>query len=184
MTVPLRRGGGSDIDACGASARKKPLPGRGQRHFSRDAGQEGSSSIQKDRLLVVDDDAVVRDMLEAMLETLGYHVISAENGFKAVETFQEKKEEICLVLSDVIMPGMDGWETLAALRAIQPDIPVILASGCSLSRTAAPRCREQPQAVLHKPFKMQDLKALLERVLNQDSTELLDRQSPDRGAFD
>ena len=136
---------------------------------SRNQRPEGSPTA--DLVLVVEDDEMVRSMVAAMLEELGYEVLSAGNGFEAVEIFQEKQDEIGLVLSDVLMPGMDGWKMLAALRSMRHDIPVILASGCYTFRDTDRDHREQPQATLHKPFKIRELKETVERVLEQSRTQ-------------
>ena len=138
---------------------------------SKNQPPEGSLSHTADLVLVVEDDEMVRSMVSAMLEELGYEVLNAGNGLEAVEIFQEKQDEIGLVLSDVLMPGMDGWKMLAALRSMRPDIPVILASGCYTFRDTDRDHREQPQATLHKPFKIKELKETVERVLEQSRAQ-------------
>ena len=81
-------------------------------------------------VLVVDDEAMVGNTAELILKRkLGYEVATGSEGSEALDLFRLRKEEIRLVLLDLSMPGMKGWEALAALRALRPDIPVILASG-------------------------------------------------------
>jgi CheY-like chemotaxis protein len=63
------------------------------------------------------------------------------------------------------MPGMDGWETLAALRKIQPHIPVILVSGYDEARVMKSNWSERPQVFLHKPYSMRDLEAAIDKAL-------------------
>jgi CheY-like chemotaxis protein len=74
---------------------------------------------------------------------------------------------IDIVVLDVHMPGMDGWETLAAIREIRPDIPVILMSGYDKSQVLTGDHAEQPQGFLQKPFNRKQLKATIERALGQ-----------------
>lgn len=80
-------------------------------------------------VLVVDDEPVLRRVAARLLEKLGYRVIQAAGGEKAVELFHERTQEIDLVLMDMIMPGMDGLQTLERIRALNSQVPIILCSG-------------------------------------------------------
>ena len=124
-------------------------------------------------VLVVDDEPTIRDIARTMLEErLGYKVITAGDGFEAVEIFRSRKDEFCLVLLDLSMPGMNGWETLSALRALRPDIPVVLASGYDEAQVMQGDHPDRPQAFLHKPYLTEDLREALaaaqRRVSAQD----------------
>jgi len=84
-----------------------------------------------------------------------YHlevVLKAKDGLEAVEVFRQHQDAIRFVLCDVIMPHMDGWETLAALRQLAPGIPVILSSGYDLKQVVAGDHPELPQVFLEKPY--------------------------------
>jgi two-component system, cell cycle sensor histidine kinase and response regulator CckA len=111
--------------------------------------------------LFVDDDAQLRDMAEIMLEHLGFKVIKAGHGLEAVEIFRERKDEISLVILDLTMPGMNGWDTLGTLRALRPDILVVLSSGDDEAKVMEGAHAEFPQAILHKPYSLAKLKAAL-----------------------
>jgi two-component system cell cycle sensor histidine kinase/response regulator CckA len=115
-------------------------------------------------ILVVDDDDAVRVTLEAVLERLGFLVYAAENGSKAVDMFVQHQESIRCVITDLSMPGMNGWELLTALRRIKPNLPIILASGYDESQVMDGEHDEQPQAFLLKPFSIQSLKDILNRA--------------------
>ena len=82
--------------------------------------------------------------------------------------FRQHRDEIRCVLCDLTMPRMDGWETLAALRKLAPDIPVILASGYDEAQVMAGDHPERPQAFLGKPYQMVQLKAALSRTALRD----------------
>ncbi|MCP4152652.1 MAG: response regulator [bacterium] len=112
-------------------------------------------------LLLVDDEPDVRDMTKGMLTLLGIKVLEAKDGIEALEIFKKHRDDICCVLCDVSMPNMDGWETLTALRQIAPDIHVTLASGYDFAHVMAEDHPEQPQAFLHKPFTVNELKNAL-----------------------
>ncbi|MGV8073944.1 MAG: PAS domain S-box protein, partial [Syntrophobacteraceae bacterium] len=117
-------------------------------------------------VLVVDDEPMLRIMAQAMLEKLGIESITACDGNEAMEIFHAHKDEIRLVLLDLSMPGMDGWETLAALRALRPDLPVVLVSGYDEAQVMQSGHPERPQAFVHKPYTLADLKAALAQALN------------------
>jgi CheY-like chemotaxis protein len=87
---------------------------------------QGSGTV-----LVADDDPVVRRVSEDALERRGYRVITAEHGREAVDLFQKHKGEIALVVLDLAMPVMAGEEAHEKIKAIQPDIPILISSGYS-----------------------------------------------------
>jgi len=113
-------------------------------------------------VLVVDDEPVVRTMSEEMLKSFGYEVIAARDGLEALEKFRERRNEIRLVLLDQSLPGMSGWETLAALRALRSDLRVVLTSGYDEAHVMRGDHPEQPQVFLRKPYYMKDLEAALD----------------------
>ena len=80
-------------------------------------------------VLLVEDQDAVRNMAESMLEHIGYKVLAASSGVEAIDLLRANPDLVHCVITDLSMPGMDGWETLAALRKILPHIPVILVSG-------------------------------------------------------
>jgi two-component system cell cycle sensor histidine kinase/response regulator CckA len=80
-------------------------------------------------VLVVDDEAAIRSLIQQTLEDLGYTVLSAENGAQAMELFDRSAEDIVLVLLDLAMPVMDGAETAIAMHARKPGIPMLVMSG-------------------------------------------------------
>ncbi|MFZ3047755.1 MAG: response regulator, partial [Desulfatirhabdiaceae bacterium] len=122
-------------------------------------------------ILVVDDESMVRRMAQAMLMNFGFEVISAADGSEALKIFDEKQNDIRCVLLDLTMPGMDGWETLKRLRRIRPNVPVILVSGDDEARVMEDDHAERPQAFLHKPYQMADLKAALSHAVEDMSHE-------------
>ena len=85
------------------------------------------------RILIVDDEPVVLETFGEILSTAGFQVFLAENGYDGVECYQTYQQHIDLVMIDMKMPGMNGVQTVAALREFDPDIKVILCSGYSES---------------------------------------------------
>ncbi|MBV5331585.1 response regulator, partial [bacterium] len=70
-----------------------------------------------------------RNMVTTAIKGMGFTVLDARDGIHAVEVFRQHQDEIRLVICDLSMPRMDGWQTLSTLRKLAPDITVILASG-------------------------------------------------------
>jgi two-component system cell cycle sensor histidine kinase/response regulator CckA len=120
-------------------------------------------------ILLVDDDMVLCEVIETVLESLGFSVFVASGGNEAVALFQKHQDSIECLLTDLSMPGMDGWETLAAIRRIKPQLPAILSSGYDETKAMGGEHDEQPQAFLHKPYKRSDLKIVLAQVLGPAS---------------
>ena len=108
-------------------------------------------------VLVVEDELVVRKSVTLALKRLGFTVLAAGDGAEAVAMFREHRHEICLVLCDLTMPRMNGWETLTALRQLQPGIPIILSSGYSEGQVTEGDHPELPQAILSKPYQFRAL---------------------------
>jgi len=92
-------------------------------------------------------------------------VLKAKDGIDALEIFAKHQSEIKLVLTDLTMPRMNGWETLTALRKLKSDIPVILASGYDLAHVMEGEHPELPQAFLAKPYNLKALRAAISQAL-------------------
>jgi two-component system, cell cycle sensor histidine kinase and response regulator CckA len=122
-------------------------------------------------VLLVEDEEMVRNMAEAMLSSLGFTVLTAEDGAEALEVFRQSKHKICCKLCDLTMPRMNGWETMEALRALRPDIRVLLASGYDEAKVMEGRHAELPQAFLHKPYRLVELQAALGAAMGASSAE-------------
>ena len=116
-------------------------------------------------MLVVEDEAQVRNMVKMMLTRLGFTVLEARDGIEAVEVFRQHQDEIRCVICDLTMPRMNGWETLAALRSLSPGIPVVLSSGYDEEQVMAGEHAELPQAFLGKPYRLNELRGTISRVL-------------------
>ena len=116
-------------------------------------------------VLLIDDEEMIRNMTKTMLMSLDYKVLAAKDGIEAVEIFARGQDEIRCVVSDLTMPRMNGWKTLAALRKLSPDIPVILSSGYDEAQVLIGDHPERPQAFLHKPYNMNELKAALAKAM-------------------
>jgi CheY-like chemotaxis protein len=117
-------------------------------------------------VLLVDDDPGLCNVGKGIMKHLGFTVFIATSGYEAVALFEKHHNSIDCLLTDLSMPGMDGWETLTALRKIKSDLPVILSSGYDEAQVMKGDHKEQPQAFLHKPYTKDDLKNILNQVLS------------------
>lgn len=117
-------------------------------------------------LLIADDEELVRRAGERMLSKLGYSVLTAEDGASAVETFRRHSAEIALVLLDLVMPDMDGLETLQRLREIDPEVCVVLCSGYAKEDASEAQALIRSAAgFVRKPFNMAELSRVVSRLV-------------------
>ena len=126
------------------------------------------SVTRRKTILVVDDEAMVRDLTVKRLDVLGYDTIVAVDGEEGVSVFRERLNEIDLVMLDFKMPKMNGVEAFGELIRIKPDVKVILCSGYTEDVVMQSFPGQRPAGVLHKPYNMEDLKGNLERLLGAD----------------
>jgi len=96
---------------------------------------------------------------------LGYTLLTATDGVEGLDVFRQHQAEIRLVITDLSMPRMDGWELLTALRQLEPNLPVILASGYDKAQVMASPTPERPQVFLNKPYDLQQLRDALGQAL-------------------
>ncbi|MBN2809254.1 MAG: PAS domain S-box protein [Deltaproteobacteria bacterium] len=119
-------------------------------------------------ILVVDDEAIVREVNVELISELGYQVISANNGRQALEIYAEKKNNIDLVILDMIMPEMSGAEVFSLLKEINPDVKVLLASGYSVEGQAARIMAQGCNGFIQKPFTLELLSNKIDIILGKE----------------
>jgi PAS domain S-box-containing protein len=116
-------------------------------------------------ILLVDDEEILRDVGQAILESLGYRVYLAEDGEQALEVYVREREHISLVILDMLMPRMGGKETLVRLRDINPDIPVLISSGFHQEGTVGELEKLGAKGFLQKPYLRQELCITVARAI-------------------
>ena len=125
------------------------------------------SEKNRDIVLVVDDEPNIIRAITVGLATAGFRVVVAENGAAGLDTFLSMKDEICLVIADVIMPAMGGQEMAAAIREIKPDVKILLTSGYSDPVIKLADKYDFP--FVRKPFLIQDLVRKVAEVLGRSA---------------
>jgi PAS domain S-box-containing protein len=140
------------------------LPG-GHEWPERQEAAEGAGDWQgKGTMLLVDDEAPVRAVAERMLQRMGFEVVTAPNGRKAVELIREDQDRFVGVVLDLAMPEMDGAECLDELRSIRPDLPVLMSSGYSEQNVSKRFTQHRPTLFVQKPFQFAALSKALQTV--------------------
>jgi two-component system cell cycle sensor histidine kinase/response regulator CckA len=134
---------------------------------------------ERGTVLLVEDEEMLRKMTAEMLRHIGFRVLQAKDGVDAVEVFRQHREEIRCVVCDLTMPRMGGWETLAALRKISPDIPVILSSGYDEAQVMSGEHSVRPNAFLGKPYWLQELSDTLQNTLAEATNSILQDHKSD-----
>lgn len=138
---------------------ERPLPAL----VVRPAAMQDAESSGK--ILVVDDEPLVREVARRALERAGFEVVLAENGRQAVETFSQQPGRIALVLLDLSMPEMDGEQTLIELRRIQPKVQVLLSSGYDQSSTRRAPLGGRVASFIQKPYTARALVAAVRQAI-------------------
>jgi CheY-like chemotaxis protein len=122
-------------------------------------------------ILVVEDEASIREITQATLETYGYRVIPAEDGSEAVALYAQHRGEIQAVITDMAIPIMDGAATIRALQKMNPAVKIIASSGMDAERMVAETPGLKVKAFLQKPFTADRLLRTLAEVLGLGSAE-------------
>ncbi len=120
----------------------------------------------KGTILLVDDEEMVIDVGEQMLKKLGYEVYLARGGQEAIDVYEENKDNIDMVLLDIVMPGMSGGKTYESLRQIDSDIKVLLSSGYDIDGKAKEILERGCDAFIQKPFSMKELSQEVRKILD------------------
>ena len=119
------------------------------------------------KILVVDDDANLRDLVRRFLEQQGFSVLTATDGPTAIQTVASQGPNLALVVLDMIMPGMDGEHVLQAMRTLQPDLPCLLISGCYNANLITRTLQQGLCEFLAKPFSAGAMLVKIEGLLPQ-----------------
>jgi len=118
------------------------------------------------RLLLVDDESLIRENLKELMPNFGYDVLTAVDGEECLRIYKSEGASIDLVILDMVMPKMGGKETFEALFGMDPNIKIILASGYTKHIALNKMLRDKSYGFVQKPFKVADLKELIEKILN------------------
>jgi DNA-binding NtrC family response regulator len=128
-------------------------------------GGEGGEGGKQRAILLVDDEEQCLSSGKRLLALLGYEAILAPDGQTAVARYQERRDDIDLVILDMVMPFMDGAETFRQLRAIDPEVRILIASGYIMDDKRGELTVLGVAGFLPKPFDFEEFKAEVQRAL-------------------
>ena len=123
-------------------------------------------------ILIVDDESMILDTNQQLLSRLGYTVLSASSGEEALDVFEKYRDDIDLIIIDMIMPGMSGRELHDRLKTSKPDIRTLLCSGYSLNENAKEIMDQGCSGFLQKPFKINELSSTIKAILQSEDCNL------------
>jgi CheY-like chemotaxis protein len=115
-------------------------------------------------VLVVDDDADVRQFLAEALQTFGYHVLEAEDGYAGLSVLAKSSPHLAIV--DYAMPGLTGVEMVRELRLTRPDLPILFTSGYA-ETAEIEEALDETTSVLRKPFEISKLQQIISKLLQR-----------------
>lgn len=119
------------------------------------------------RVMVVDDEENIREVLSNYLEGMGYDVVTATDGQDALNKF--RKDEFDLIVSDLLMPSIDGLELLKRIREIDKEVIFLMITGYPSIETAVEAIKKGAYDYITKPFHMEDVKLRIERAFEKKS---------------
>jgi PAS domain S-box-containing protein len=131
------------------------------------------------KILLVDDEEMVRDSCAVMLQDLGYEVVSCADGMQALEYYRSGHNEVAAVILDLNMPRMHGWDCLTGLKQINPHVKVCISSGYTQQKYKG---RDSGAVFLQKPFTQEMLAETLEKLLRKTSDTTAQPQQPSQDA--
>ena len=119
-------------------------------------------------ILLADDEDIILEILQEILHRSGYNTLTAENGEQAIEVFKKHRARIDLVILDMHMPGMGGYDCLKELRIIDPEIKVIIASGYAVDRKFKEDLKSGLFSFIPKPYRRTDILRAIREALDLD----------------
>jgi CheY-like chemotaxis protein len=124
-----------------------------------------AASGGRETILIAEDEPSLRRLTERLVTSLGYSVISASTGEEAIELFTRRRDEIDLVLVDIVMPGKGGRDVYDAVRAAGSDVPIVFMTGYSAEMTPNALAAETGCRVLYKPYDLSAVAAVIRDVV-------------------
>jgi len=118
-------------------------------------------------VLVVDDEAAIRQITGQTLESFGYRVLLAADGTEAIAIYAKQQHNIAVVLTDMMMPVLDGLSTIQVLMRMNPKVRIIAVSGIAANRSAATDAGTAVRQYIGKPFTAESLLATVQKVLSE-----------------
>lgn len=143
-----------------------PISSKNSRLNSPDNGTDVEISGGSETILLVEDEDAIRASIESLFESKGYHVISARDGGMAVDIYRERKNEIHLVVSDLGLPVLSGDQVLFHLKALNPSVKMLIASGYFEPETKVELMNTGAVGFIQKPYTPNEILRRVRRALD------------------
>ncbi|UCF06809.1 MAG: response regulator [bacterium] len=134
------------------------------------AHEEAKAEIprgEQERVLIIDDEQIVRDLARKMLIRLGYRTLTAADAREGEQIFRRNKDEVDLILLDIIMPGASGWDLMRTIRDIKPGVKVLLTSGYNKAAIDEGLFEDERVGFIQKPYSIGDLAREVRAILDK-----------------
>jgi len=120
------------------------------------------------KILIIDDDVQIRNILEKLLSIIGFEIFTACDGYHAIEKLN--KINVDLIITDYNMPGITGIDTIKSIKQINPDIPIIMISGHTFDNPN--KLNDYVDVFFNKPVNFEKLKGCIEKLLNNNTPQI------------
>ncbi|MBD3223807.1 MAG: response regulator [Caldithrix sp.] len=117
------------------------------------------------KILIIDDEEPLREIITEVIEIMDLNGISAASGQEAITIFDEQKDDIGLIILDLYMPGLSGHDTYKRINEIKQNVPVIFMSGYDDQDTENQLTSDVKSTFLKKPFTLNEIKASIESLI-------------------
>ncbi|OQX84338.1 MAG: hypothetical protein B6D63_04915, partial [Candidatus Latescibacteria bacterium 4484_7] len=164
INVSSKKGSGTEFKIYFPAARTSEMDiNEGKKHPATE-----KITGKGEKILVVEDEEIIRSLIDRVLSANGYCVTLSSTIAKAIELFENSQEEYDLVLSDVVLPDGNGIKLVEKIKSIKPDIPVILSSGYSEKQTQGIESIGVNYRFLPKPYKPSQLLEIVYSALKAE----------------
>ncbi|MEE9542575.1 MAG: response regulator [Thermodesulfobacteriota bacterium] len=140
------------------ASREKPIP----------VEEAAQATVEKKSILIVEDEAGIKDLISEILTNQDYNTLLATNGEEGLRIFKENRERVGLVITDIRMPKLTGIELYHKLMEISPKLPIICLTGYDIDREAEKLHDEGKIKLLTKPFALKELVSLVKKEMDED----------------
>ncbi len=165
------KAGGTPVDQSSASEAAQAAPPQPVRTPTPPRIEIHNPDGQRELVMVVDDEDFVTLLASKVLANAGYRVVTAKDGFQALEIYQQLRDQISLVILDFTMPVMDGSDVFAELQQINPRVPVVLSSGFAEQERLGAMLARGLRGFIPKPYTNQKLLDQVRQTLDALQTE-------------